>query len=35
MVPVYSFGPGAGNFTGIFDNTDLFTKMLAAYGFGG
>jgi alkaline phosphatase len=34
MVPVYSFGPRAENFTGIFDNTDLFTKMLDAYGFG-
>jgi alkaline phosphatase len=34
MVPVYSFGPKAENFTGIFENTDLFDKMLGAYGFG-
>jgi len=34
MVPVYSFGPKAETFTGIFENTDLFYKMLAAYGFG-
>lgn len=34
MVPVYSFGPRAETFTGIFENTDLFYKMLAAYGFG-
>ena len=27
MVPVYAFGPGAENFTGIFDNTELFTKI--------
>ncbi len=34
MVPVYSFGPKAETFTGIFENTDLFNKMLSAYGFG-
>ena len=34
MVPVYSFGPGAENFTGIFENTALFDKMLDAYAFG-
>lgn len=33
MVPVYSFGPKAENFTGIFENTDLYNKMLNAYGF--
>ena len=33
MVPVYSFGPKAEIFTGIFENTDLFFKMLGAYGF--
>ncbi|MCH8330445.1 MAG: alkaline phosphatase [Bacteroidetes bacterium] len=26
MVPVFSFGPGAENFTGIIDNTDIFFK---------
>ena len=30
MVPVYSFGPGAKEFTGIYENTDLFEKMKAA-----
>jgi len=34
MVPVYSFGPKAETFTGIFENTDIFNKMLDAYGFG-
>lgn len=33
MVPVYSFGPGAEKFTGIFENTDLFKKMKEAFGF--
>ena len=27
MVPVYTFGPGAENFTGIFENTDVFKKI--------
>jgi len=30
MVPVYSFGPGAINFAGIYENTDLFEKVKAA-----
>jgi len=34
MVPVYSFGPKAETFSGIFENSDLFDKMLAAFGFG-
>lgn len=34
MVPVYSFGPKAQAFTGIFENTDLFARMLGAFGFG-
>ena len=33
MVPVFSFGPGAGAFKGIFENTDLFYKMMEAFGF--
>lgn len=33
MLPVFAFGPGAGNFTGIYDNTDLPKKMLNAYQF--
>jgi len=28
MVPVFAFGPGAENFTGIFENTSLFDKMM-------
>lgn len=27
MVPVYAYGPGAENFTGIMQNTDIFKKM--------
>lgn len=27
MVPVYTFGPGYENFTGIFENTDVFWKI--------
>ena len=27
MVPVYAFGPGAENFTGIYENTALFDKI--------
>lgn len=34
MVPVYAFGPRAETFTGIYENSELFFKMLAAYGFG-
>ncbi|MEM6805353.1 MAG: alkaline phosphatase [Bacteroidota bacterium] len=32
MVPVFAFGPGAESFTGIFDNTEIFYKMMAALG---
>ncbi|MDO5016938.1 MAG: alkaline phosphatase [Porphyromonas sp.] len=28
IVPVYSYGPGADHFTGIFDNTDIFRKII-------
>lgn len=28
MVPVFAFGPGAENFTGIMDNTQLYEKMM-------
>lgn len=27
MVPVYAFGPGAENFTGIYENSDIFHKI--------
>ena len=33
MVPVFAFGPGAEQFTGIIDNTDIFKKMVTLFGF--
>lgn len=27
MVPVYAFGPGSGEFTGIYENTDIFWRI--------
>jgi alkaline phosphatase len=33
MVPVFSFGPGSENFKGIFENTELFYKMMKEFGF--
>jgi len=33
MVPVFAFGPGSEEFTGIYENTALFDKFLQAYGF--
>jgi alkaline phosphatase len=33
MVPVFTYGPGAENFGGIQENTDLFYKMMEAFGF--
>ena len=33
MVPVFAYGPGAKSFGGIYQNTELFNKMLKAYGF--
>lgn len=29
LVPVFSFGPGAENFTGIFENTEIFHKLVS------
>jgi len=31
MIPVFAYGPGAEAFSGIYQNTDIFTKMLEAY----
>ena len=28
MVPLFAFGPGAENFTGIIDNTEIYYKMM-------
>ncbi len=33
MVPVFAFGPGAEQFQGIMENTDIFKKMKSLYGF--
>ena len=33
MVPVFAYGPGAEQFRGIYQNNELFDKMLKAYGF--
>jgi len=33
MVPVFAYGPGSENFRGIYENTELFHKMMDAFGF--
>ncbi len=33
MVPVYAYGPGAGLFSGIYENTEIYFKMRAAMGY--
>lgn len=33
MVPVFVFGPGAEDFGGIYENTEIFEKMMRAFGF--
>lgn len=33
MVPVYAYGPGSGKFTGIYDNTWIFKKILSSFKF--
>ena len=33
MVPVFAFGPGAEQFNGVYDNTDIYRKMLALFRF--
>lgn len=32
MVPVFAYGPGEEAFAGVYDNTDIFSKMLKYYG---
>jgi len=33
MVPVFAYGPGADKFRGIYQNTDIFNKMMEAFGY--
>jgi len=33
MVPVFTFGPGAEYFAGIYENTEIFFKMVKLFGF--
>ena len=33
MVPVFAYGAGAEKFTGVYKNTDVFKKMMEAFGF--
>jgi alkaline phosphatase len=32
MVPVFAFGPGSSNFSGIYENTEIFHKIIKAIG---
>lgn len=33
MIPVFAYGPGAEQFSGIYENTAIFDKMMAAFNF--
>ena len=33
LVPLFAYGPGAEEFTGIYDNTEIFHKLMKAFGF--
>jgi len=33
MIPVFAFGPGSDKFSGIYENTDIFNKMIEAFKF--
>ncbi len=33
IVPVFAYGAGAENFTGVYKNSDVFEKMKEAFGF--
>ncbi len=33
MVPVFAYGPGAEDFIGIYENTEIFNKCMKAFGF--
>lgn len=34
LIPVFAFGPGAEQFNGIYENTDIYYKMRKAFGWG-
>lgn len=34
MVPVYAYGPGSESFSGIYENTEIFRKIVSLYKFG-
>ncbi|MEQ1586647.1 MAG: alkaline phosphatase [Cyclobacteriaceae bacterium] len=33
MIPVFAYGPGAEQFSGIYQNTEIYHKMIKAFGF--
>jgi alkaline phosphatase len=33
MIPVFAYGPGSEKFAGFYENTEIFHKMVEAYGF--
>lgn len=33
LIPVFAFGPGSEKFSGIYENTDIYQKMVAAFGW--
>jgi alkaline phosphatase len=33
MVPVFSYGTGAEKFAGIYENIDIYNKIMSLYGF--
>ncbi|MDX1477404.1 MAG: alkaline phosphatase [Saprospiraceae bacterium] len=33
MIPVFAYGPGSERFAGIYDNTEIYSKMRKAYGW--
>ena len=35
MVPVFAYGPGADRFAGIYENTGIYERMIAAFGWEG
>jgi alkaline phosphatase len=33
MIPVFAYGPGAENFSGMYENNEIFHKMMSAFRF--